>query len=68
MRGDFKTPTLILLAAALLLAQPGCIRLSAGTWYKDADDESPTVHEVALDTGRLVNRDAYQPTIAMPEE
>jgi len=54
---------LILLAAA----GTGCIRLQAGTWYKGAEDETAKVHEVALDTSRLVNRDAYQPQVTMPD-
>ena len=54
--------------AALVSGQAGCIRLSAGAWHKGPNDESAKVHEVALDTGKLVNPDAYQPSISMPEE
>jgi len=55
----------LLLAAALGAAclQPGCLRLSASAWHKGAKDETASVHEVALDTTKIVNRDPYQPNI-----
>lgn len=44
----------------------GCIRLQASAWHQGAEDETAKVHEVALDTRELVNKDAYQPDIQMP--
>lgn len=44
----------------------GCIRLQASAWHQGKGEETPTVHEVALDSRQLVHKDTSQADIQMP--
>lgn len=68
---DYRRSQKLKTAAAVLIlsaAVSGCLRLQAGTWYQGPGDEEPRVHEVDLNTQRLIQGNPPPGNITIDQE